>query len=310
MDQFSNHPLYKIHNIDSAMSSLWDFYKKKFAGLFIISIVLAAISQYLSSMINISELQKITDPEELVLMMREYVWPVILISVISLFFSTIMHYYILYNPLDEENTLVRCIVRSLRYFFPYLIIMILLAFFGSFALALGLVALIIGVFFAALYIMMIYLFILPILMVEGPNIGHAISRSFTLAHRNFWTNIGWTAVFILILVVLSLVMSGLVLLPFSGSFLKLFSNTADSSAVTELASNPAYIILNALISALIFPSLPIFACILYFNGKAREEQPISWEPPKDDNEGKVKVEDLYAKPLSENEEKKPENDLN
>ncbi len=310
MDQFSNHPLYKIHNIDTAMSSLWDFYKKKFVGLFIISIVLAAISQYLSTMINISELQKITDPEELVLMMRENVWPVILISVISLLFSTIMHYYILYNPIDEENTLVRCIVKSLRYFFPYLIIMILMAFFGSFALALGLFALIIGIFFAALYLMTIYLFILPILMVEGPNIGNTISRSFTLAHRNFWTNIGWTAVFILILIVLSLVMSGLVLLPFSGNFMKVFSNPADSSAMTGLASNPAYIILNALISALIFPSLPIFACILYFNGKAREEQQASWEPPKDNNEGKVKVEDLYARPLSENEEKKSENDLN
>jgi hypothetical protein len=44
MDQISNHPLYKIHNIDSAISSLWDFYKKKFAVLFIISLVMALIA--------------------------------------------------------------------------------------------------------------------------------------------------------------------------------------------------------------------------------------------------------------------------
>ena len=306
MDQIRNHPLYKKHNIDSAISSLWDFYKKKFAGLFILSLVMALVSQYLSTMINITELQTLTDPQEILLKMKDFIWPMILISVISLLFSTILHYYVIYNPLDQENNIFRCVVRSLRYFIPYLIIMILLAFFGSFALFLGLVALIIGVFFAALYIMTIYLFILPVMMVEGPIIANTIGRTFKLAHRNFWPNIGWTAVFILILLVVSIIMSGLVLLPFTGSFMKVFSNPEETSVILELASNPVYIILNAVVSALIYPTLPIFACILYFNGRAREEQEVIWEPSKDDTEGKVKVEDLYAKPLPENDERKNE----
>jgi predicted DNA repair protein MutK len=36
-------------------------------------------------------------------------------------------------------------------------------------------------------------------------------------------------------------------------------------------TNPVYLILSALVSALYFPLLPIFGTILYFNGKAREE---------------------------------------
>lgn len=309
MDQISSHPLYKIHNIDSAISSLWDFYKKKFPGLFIIALFMASISQYLSSMIDISELQSIQDPEELFIKMKDYIAPVVLISVVSIFFSTIMHYYVLYNPLEAENTLLRCAVKSLRYFIPYLILMILFVFFGSFALVLGLVMIIVGVFFAALYLTTIYLFILPVMMAEGPSIANTIGRTFSLVHRRFWANIGWTAVFILILLVVSLIMSGILLLPFTGSFMKVFSDPGDASSMIEISKKPLYIILNAVISALVYPALPIFAYILYFNGRAREDQQVTWESPKDDNEGKVKVEDLYAKPLSENDPDKTGNKL-
>jgi hypothetical protein len=51
------------------------------------------------------------------------------------------------------------------------------------------------------------------------------------------------------------------------------------------------------------PLLPIYACILYFNGLAREEQQFYPGPSKDDDDRKVRVEDLYAKPLPEDDEK-------
>jgi hypothetical protein len=51
--------------------------------------------------------------------------------------------------------------------------------------------------------------------------------------------------------------------------------------------------------------MPIFACILYFNGKAGEDQiePIIASDP-DNN--RVKVEDLYAKPYSDDHPENPE----
>jgi hypothetical protein len=302
MEPITKHPLYKVHTIDSAMNSIWDFYKQKFVPLFIISFVMGLILQYLSTLINISELQSITDINEIMLKLKDYMLPMILISVVTLLFTTILHYYIIYNPLSNENNFFRCLLKSLRYFFPYLIIMIFLAIAGSFALFLGLLVLFVGVLFAAVYVMTLYLFILPILIVEGPSIANTISRTVVLAHRNFWSNIGWTAVFVIILLVITIILSGFILLPFTGSFFKAFANPGEAATLTGITTKPLYLILSALLNAITMPLLPIFACILYFNGRAREDQQYLPEPVKDEEEDKVRVEDLYAKPIPEDKE--------
>jgi hypothetical protein len=271
MEQFSSHPLYRRHTLDSAMSSLWDFYRKKFLVLFISSFVMSFIMQYISSTIDFTELTYLTDPLEMLEKVKDFIWPMIIISLINLLFTTILQYYIIYNPVDPGVNIFVASYKSLKYFVPYLIIMILFAFFGSFALVLGLIALIIGIFFVALYLMTIYLFILPVLMVEGPNIGNAISRSFGLTHKNFWSNIGWVAVFILMLVVISVVLSMVIMIPFTGSIFKGIANPEDVTGVLDYVTNPWYLILGSLVNALYFPLLPIFAAILYFNGNAKEE---------------------------------------
>jgi hypothetical protein len=302
MNQISGHPLYKVHNIDSAMSSLWEFYKHNFLTLFATSFVMGLILQFISSRINITELQSITDINEIMVKMRDYLWPILGASLCGLLFTTMLHYYVIYNPINKEENIFRCLIKSLKYFIPYLIIIILLAVAGSFALFLGLLLIVIGILFAALYIFNLYLFILPVMMVEGPSIANTISRSWVLAHRNFWSNIGWTAVFVILIMVLSLILSGLVLLPFTGSFFKAFTNPAEATALVEITTRPLYIILSAILNAITFPLLPVFACILYFNGRAREEKQTEWEPTPSENDGKVKVEDLYAKPLPEKDD--------
>jgi hypothetical protein len=186
--------------------------------------------------------------------------------------------------------------------------MILLAFFGSVAMILGVFILIIGMLFAALYVMTIYLFVLPVLMVEGPNIGNAISRTLILSHRNFWSNIGWVAIFLVILIVISFITSAIVLMPFSGSFLKVFTNPEEVTNLLNFTTNPIYIILSALLSALYFPLMPILGVILYFNGRAREKEvPVTVTSTEPD---RVKVEDLYAKPYSDDHPENPENQEN
>lgn len=297
MDSFRTHPLYRIHNIDSAMSSMLSFYKKHFIVLFITSLIMSLITQYISGMIDMTELQGITDPAEMVEKLRQYIGPMVIISLISLLFSTIIHYYVIYNPLDSGTNIMNSVVRSLRYFIPYLIIMVLFAFAGSFALAIGLLAIVIGVLFAALYLATIYFFILPILLVEGPGIANAISRSLVLSHRKFWSNFGWTAAFVVLLLVVSIILSGLVLLPFSGSLLKILADPGTTAPVTDLAKNPLYLILSAAVNALTFPLFSIFAVILYFNALAGEQiaQTAEEEPYSEDNGG-VSVNDLYARP--------------
>jgi len=308
MDQFSSHPLYRRHSIDSAMNSLWEFYKKKFLALFIMSLVMSLVMQYASSLVNMKELSSITDPMVLLEKIRGLLLPILIISLINLFFTTILHYYVIFNPINNENTVFTSIINSVKYFIPYLIIMILLAFAGSIAIILGIFVLIVGAFFAMLYVVTLYLFILPVMMIEGANIGSTITRTIKLVHRNFWSNIGWVSVFIIIMLVVSVIFSGIILLPFTGSFVKTILNPEDATKLIDVTSKPLYIILSAIVSALILPLMPIFACILYFNGKAGEEQiqPISTVNPENE---RVSVEDLYAKPYSEDHPDNPEKNV-
>ena len=303
MENLSSHPLYKKHTLDSAMSSLWDFYRNRFLVLFLSSFVMSFIMQYISTTIDFSSLAYMTDPYEMLAKVREFIWPMVIISLMNLLFTTILQYYIIYSPADSSVNIFTACYKSLKYFVPYLIIIILFAFFGSFALVIGLFALIIGIFFVALYLMTIYLFILPVLMVEGPNIGNAISRSFGLTHKGFWTNIGWTAVFVLILIVISLILSMLIMIPFTGSIFKGILNPEEAINALDYIKNPFYLILGSLANALYFPLLPIFAAILYFNGRAKENEGAITEtmpPSGNDDNDKVKIEDLYSKPKEEN----------
>lgn len=305
MDQFSNHPLYKRHNIDSVMNSLWEFYKMKFLILFIVSLVMSLVIQYASTLVNMKDLSSITDPMEMFEKIKGLLLPILIISMINLLFTTILQYYVIFNPIDSENTIFTSIVKSLKYFVPYLIIMVLLAFAGSIVIVLGVFVLIVGAFFAMLYVATIYLFILPIMMVEGINIGSTITRTIALTHRHFWTNIGWVAIFIIVMLVISVIFSGIILLPFSGSFIKTIVNPEDAAKLVDVTANPLFIILSAIVSALTLPLMPIFACILYFNGKAGEEQ-IQPIPIVDPENNRVRVEDLYAKPYSEDHPENPE----
>ena len=81
MDQFSSHPLYRRHNIDSAMSSLWEFYKKNFLSLFIISLAMSLVIQYASTTVNFNELSTITDPMVMLEKIKDYIVPFLIISI-------------------------------------------------------------------------------------------------------------------------------------------------------------------------------------------------------------------------------------
>ncbi len=84
MDHISSHPLYKVHTIDSAMSSLWDFYRKHFLPLFATSFVMGLILQYLSTLVNITELQSLTDVNEIMAKLKDYIWPMLIVSLCGL----------------------------------------------------------------------------------------------------------------------------------------------------------------------------------------------------------------------------------
>ncbi len=291
------HPLYGKHDLDSAMMSLWNFYKKNFLTLFIISLIISLISQLSTLMVNFEEIKNMTSPNEIIDYLRQKIVPLTIIMLLSLLFNVILNHYILIKPVDSSAGTAGIILKSFKYFLPYLIIIIIFSFAGSFILVLGLLALVIGVFFAILYLLMISFFILPVMMSEGDNIGNVITRTIKLSHKNLWPNLGWSAVIILIYLVLSFVLSGLVMLPFTGTFFKALINPENTSSLISVATNPVVIFLSAVSSALLMPLFPIFSFILYFNARAREEEIFTGSNESSNNQ--IKVEDLYALPKKE-----------
>jgi hypothetical protein len=293
MNEYKNHPLYKKHNMDSALGSVWDFYKTNFLPLFVVSLVMSLILQYATTMVNMQELQEMSDITAIIEKMKEMIVPVLIISLASMLFTTILQHYIIYKPIDSGYSILDSLLKSLKYFFPFLVIMILLSFFGAIALVAGVIALIIGALFAIVYIMLLYLFILPLLMIEGPNIGNTISRTFTLAHRNFWSNIGMVAVFLIILIVISIVLSALIMIPFSGNMIKSILDPTNA-VKPDFSGNPLFIILSSVVNALTLPLIPIFACIMYFNARAGEDEIMN--KPQEPTEYRPSIEDLYSRP--------------
>lgn len=305
MDPITNHPLYRKHNLDTAINSTWEFYKKYFFVLFGVSLIISLLSQYVSTMINMEELQSITDPIQMLQKMTEFVKPFLIISLVNLYFTTVIVHFIINKPLHPGHSIFLSAGKAFIYYIPLLILMVLLSFFGSIAIIVGVFALIIGAFFAVLYVLTLYLFILPVLVVEGTNIANAISRTFRLAHRRFWQNIGWVSVLLLILIVISVVLSSLIMIPFAGDFLKNILHPGE--ATTNFASNPVYLVLSALAGALTFPILPIFSCVLYFNARSSEDEKFTVLPVVE-TEYRPTVEDLYAKPFEEKKEDEKTNE--
>lgn len=295
MDQIKNHPLYRRHNLDSAMNSFWNYYKSNFISLFLISLVMAAISQIISTMVDIRELQSMTDPAMILEKMKEYVVPAMIIMLVSAFMNIVLQHYIIFRPVDEENNILSSVLKAFRYYIPFLLIMIMFVVMGAIGMVLGVLALIIGAFFVALYLLTLYVFILPLLMIEGPDIGNTISRTFSLAHRNFWSNMGMVAVFMIIMIVVSIVLSSIIMIPFAGTFVKTIFNP-EAGAAMDVYTNPVFIILSSLAGALTIPVIPIISCILYFNGRAAEEEE---NKPPVPHEWRPSVEDLYSRPEEE-----------
>jgi hypothetical protein len=291
MQDYYNHPLAGARDLDSAMTKLWAFYKQYFAGLYILSLVLGLLSAVLSARLDLSAFQTTTDPEELLALMKDMVGPYSLIMAVSLVFGVLIHAWVLVRPLAQDNALVTALKRSLQVLIPYLIVVIVLGTAGVVLTGIGLVILVLPGFFAIFYMLTVGIFALPVTLTESRNAATVISRSFSLAHKNLWPNMGWVIVVALLMVVISLVIGGLIMLPFTGTFIRSLTDPEEASALLEMAKNPLYIVLSSLASALVTPVFPILAFILYFRNNTEQTSPVLTE----EEENRVKVEDLYPK---------------
>lgn len=284
MKKFNEHPLAGKHDIDSAFSGGWSFYKRWFIPMYAIGIVMALIVSLLSKNIDLAGLQNTTDLSEITATLKSMMGIYAIIAVISFFFNILMQYFIIYRPLRENFSIGEALVTVLtKYFLPLLVVYIILSLLAILPMILGALLLFVGIFFAIPYVMIFFAMAAPLMIIEGRRIDLSISRLFKLVHKKFWPNMGWMAIYLVLVMFFSFVVGSLVMLPFSGSLVRSFSDPDAAIKILEIASNPAYIILNSLTTALTAPILPILGLILYFNNSGSDSMVNSENYPGDNN---------------------------
>jgi hypothetical protein len=282
-------PLAGAVDLDSAFNKLWSFYKKYFVGLYLISVAGSLLSSLFVSGIDLASLQATTDPVEMLEKMKGFAGPYTLTILVSLVIGVLLHAWVLDKPSGEPGFITAILRSSLVALVPYLIAMIIFGILTVLLVSVGLVLLVLPGLFAIFYMVTVGLFVMPVTLVETRNPFEMLSRSFRLTHRNLWPNMGWVVVVILIMIVVAMVLGALVMLPFTGTFIKSMTNPEEAGAMLEMTRNPLYIGLSALTGGLVTPVMPILAFLLYFRNRAEE---VVIEVTTD-NDNSVKVEDLY-----------------
>ena len=292
MDNYTNHPLAGRSDIDSAFSGTWEFYKSRFVPLYSISFIMALIVSIVSSRIDISGMQNTTDITVMLGSLRSAFGVYMIVMLISLFFNTLLYYFVINENREEEFNFIEASVKVIsRYYLPLLIVFIVLAVFALVAMMLGALVFIVGLFFAIPYVMIFFAIVTPIMMIEDIGIGDTLSRVFTLAHKRFWSNMGWISVFIVLVFFFSFIVNALIMLPFTGSLFRSLTDPAAATEAMEIAKKPAFILLTSLTSAITTPFLPIIGVVLYFNNRSAEGSgPVRRTDSEEDNQ--VTVDDL------------------
>ena len=288
----NSHPLAGNTDIDSAFAGTWQFYKKWFTPMYSISFIMALITSVLSSRIDLSSLQSTTDIAVMMESVKSFLGVYVVIMLIALFFNTLLQYFIIMKPIDENFSIIDAVGKVLsKYFLPLLIVFVVLFVFAMLAMMVGALVFFVGILFAIPYVVLFFAMATPLMMIEGTGISETISTLFKLVHNRFWPNMGWISVYIVLITFFSFIVSTLVMLPFSGSvFGSMFDPEAAAEAV-KITRNPSFVILSSLTSAITTPLLPILGLVLYFNNSDRETGVANKRSDKSDD-GTVKVEDL------------------
>ena len=289
MNEYQNHPLAGATDLDSA-------FNKYFIGLYIISVVSALLTSLITSSIDLSSFQAVTDdPEAAFELMKSWAGPYALMMLVSLLFVVILHAWVLERPAGEPGFVASILKKTLVALVPYLVAMVILTVIMTMLVSVGIVLLVLPGLFALFYMATVIMFAMPVTLVETRNPFEVIGRSFRLAHKNLWPNMGWVVVVLLIIVIASMLLSAVVMLPFTGTFMRSFADPDQAASLLEMHRNPLFIGLNALTSALVTPLMPLLAFLLYFRNRSEE---VVAEITTD-NDGAVRVEDLYP-PVEDN----------
>jgi hypothetical protein len=280
MIDVTKHSLYRPLEVDSMLSATFTIYLKKFLTMFIYSFVAVFIIQLIFYYLGFMDLYTVSDPDELIRNMPEIFKKMGVISISSVivygFLNAFLVNYIIKTDIEPNIVAGEIFAESVKKFSVHMIFFLILSMIIVVAgVFVGIFALFIGAIVAMAYFGTVMISGGAILVAEETNAIEAVSRAFTLTHKDFWSALGTVVLFVLIMFLISLVMTALIAIPFVIMF---FDNLSDSGNILEAFDLKMYdigiwaVALNSIVTALTYPLYAALSVVLYFKLKYTEDQ--------------------------------------
>lgn len=284
MIEIKKHNLYEHMEVDSALSNIFKIYLKNFLVLFLSSFVAAFIIQIVFYQLGFLDLAEIKDPEEIFILIAGMRNEIIIGSityflVYGLLISFLINYLIV-KDLNPNISLLEIFTNSLKknsiHIIFFLIVSMIIFIAGIFV---GILAFIVGFIVALIYLSTTLVSGGAIIVAEEKNAFEAIGRSFSLAHKDFWSTLGVVILYFLIMILISLVINALAAIPF---IIKFVSNWQGSESFKDIFNLPSYkmgswiVVLNSVLAAITYPFYAILSLVLYFKLKYIEDNKNSY----------------------------------
>lgn len=278
--EISSHPMYKKYDSDNVVSETFRFYKKHFIPLFLVSFIINLIIIIPIFQLGVFDAYITIIEDQYFYPGKDFFMSLFIICLISFIALTIGHLFICYyttNIHRNKNNMSLLLNAIRKYYVRFIILAILSVIILTIGSFIGILLILIGSVIAMLYFSTVLVPATPILIIEKKEPLSAISRAFSLTHKDFWGALGALLLLILIYIVISIIIGVISGLPV---MVDIFQELANGEHILNIITNKelytrelgfAGISLNVIFSALLFPVFPIFSIFYYYKLKFEED---------------------------------------
>ncbi|MEA3317229.1 MAG: hypothetical protein U9R54_04670 [Bacteroidota bacterium] len=280
MLEYKQHSLFRKIDVDGVLSASYKLYIKNFKMLFAYSFIALLFVQAISYYLGFNEVFQNIKPENVSAELNGLGGKITLLAIVTLSVYAILNAFfinILYkNDIDSNITHKVLLSETLQKYFLHMVFFLVVAtLMFVVGMIAGVIVFVIGMLVAALYLGTVLIPGGAILVIEEKNAFETIKRSFQLAHKDFWQALGAFVLYVIIMILLSLVITAIISIPFVIMF---FTNMSDTTSFWESLNIQNFeigswmIVVNALIGAVTYPITAIFSLVMYFKLKYKEEE--------------------------------------
>jgi len=267
-------------DFDKVLSSVFSIYIKKFMPLFISSFLGLLLVQMVMYQLGFFELYQVENPEDMMLVFSKLMSKISVLSIsYVLIYGVLNAFLVNYIFISDNNSSVNLgdiLVDTLKKYTVHMIFFIILSILIVLVgMLVGVFAFVVGMLLAVIYLGAVLIPGGAILVAEEKNAIDTVARTFSLAHKDLWINLGIFVIFILIMILMSIVVNALISIPFVIMF---FDNLKETGSIFEAFNFHSYdlgiwlVVINSIVAAVVYPIYPILSVVMYSRLKYNEDQ--------------------------------------